>query len=60
VNQAGHTTTEPFAPKALYEIKIDTNSDAIADISYSVRFRSCGDGKQSATLRRYQPGGKPW
>ena len=26
------TTTEPFAPGALYEIKIDTNGDAIADI----------------------------
>src|SRR5436190_6675506 len=26
------TTTEPFAPGALYEIKIDTNGDATADI----------------------------
>src|SRR6266478_8237849 len=26
------TTTEPFAPGALYEIKIDTNGDAITDI----------------------------
>jgi hypothetical protein len=54
VNERGNTTTEPFAPGALYEIKIDTNGDAIADISYSVRFRSCAGGKQSATLRRIQ------
>jgi hypothetical protein len=26
------TTSEPFKPGALYEIKIDTNGDAIADI----------------------------
>ena len=34
------TTTEPFKPGALYEIKIDTNGDAIADICYSVQFAS--------------------
>jgi hypothetical protein len=54
VNPPGPTTTEPFAPGALYEIKIDTNGDAIADVSYSLQFRSSGDGKQSATLRRIQ------
>ena len=54
VNLPGHTTTEPFAPGALYEIKVDTDGDAIADISYSVRFQSCDDGKQTATLRRVQ------
>src|SRR3954471_11071674 len=48
------TTTEPFAPGALYEIKIDTNGDAIADICYSVQFASSGDGKQAATVRRIQ------
>jgi len=37
VNPPGHTTTEPFAPGGLYEINVDTDSDAIADISYSVR-----------------------
>ncbi len=54
VNPPGPTTTEPFAPGALYEIKLDTNRDSIADISYSLQFRSSGDGKQSATLRRIQ------
>ena len=48
------TTTEPFAPGALYEIKIDTDGDAIADIRYSVQFASSGDGKQTATVRRIQ------
>ena len=46
------TTTEPFAPGALYEIKIDTNGDAIADICYSVQFAYSEDGKQTATVRR--------
>src|SRR6266852_1952151 len=48
------TTTEPFAPGALYEIKIDTNGDAIADICYSVQFASSENGKQTATVRRAQ------
>ena len=48
------TTTEPFAPGALYEIKIDTNGDAVADICYSVQFASSEDGKQTATVRRIQ------
>src|SRR5260370_4948899 len=46
------TTKEPFAPGALYEFKIDTNGDAVADLTYSVRFASSGDGKQTATVRR--------
>jgi uncharacterized protein GlcG (DUF336 family) len=46
------TTTEPFKPGALYEIKIDTNGDAVADLSCSVQFSSSGDGKQTATVRR--------
>ena len=46
------TTEEPFAPGALYEIKVDTNSDAIADISYSVQFASSEHKQQTATVRR--------
>ena len=48
------TTEEPFAPGALYEIKIDTNGDAIADICYSVQFASSEHGQQTATVRRIQ------
>src|SRR6266850_5943444 len=54
VNPLGPTTKEPFAPGALYEIKIDTDGDAIADITYSVQFASAEHGKQTATLRRVQ------
>jgi hypothetical protein len=48
------TTKEPFAPGALYEIKIDTNGDAIADICYSVQFASSEHGQQTATVRCIQ------
>jgi hypothetical protein len=36
VNPPGPTTAEPFAPGALYEIQVDTNGDAVADLNYSV------------------------
>ena len=36
------TTSEPFKPGALYEFKIDTNGDAVADVCYSVQFASSG------------------
>ena len=52
LNSREPTTKEPFAPGALYELKIDTNGDVIADICYSVQFASSEDGKQSATVRR--------
>jgi len=48
----GPTTIEPFAPAAMYELKIDTDGDAVADIAYRVRFSPSGDGAQTATLRR--------
>jgi hypothetical protein len=50
----GPTTREPFAPTASYELKIDTNGDAVADIAYRVRFSSTADGAQTATLRRVE------
>src|SRR5262245_33346019 len=54
VNPPGPTTAEPFAPEGLYEIKIDTDGDAVADIAYQVRFASHHGGAQTATLRRLQ------
>jgi hypothetical protein len=54
VNPPGPTTAEPFAPEALYEIKIDTDGDAVADIAYQVRFSSSEAGAQTATLRRLE------
>src|SRR5712675_596027 len=50
----GPTTREPFASEALYELKIDTNGDAVADIAYRVRFSSSADGPQTATVRRVE------
>ena len=52
VNPPGPTTAEPFASEARYELKIDTNGDAVADITYRVCFSSSEDGTQTATLRR--------
>jgi hypothetical protein len=51
-NPPGPTTREPFAPEALYELKIDTNGDAVADIAYRVRFSFFDGEAQTATLRR--------
>src|SRR3984957_10316017 len=52
LNPPGPTTSEPFAPEARYELKIDTDGDAVANISYEVRFASVEGGGQTATLRR--------
>src|SRR6266478_8962977 len=52
VNPPGPTTAEPFAAEALYEFKIDTDGDAVADIAYRVRFSTSEGGRQTATLRR--------
>jgi hypothetical protein len=50
----GPTTVTPSSNDALYEIKIDTDGDLIANILYSVRFTAAADGKQTATLRRVE------
>src|ERR1044072_8763075 len=41
-NPPGDTMTEPFASEALYELKIDTDDDGVADIAYRVRFSEIG------------------
>ncbi len=53
----GPTTSEPFAPEARYELKIDTDGDAVANITYEVRFAPVAGGGQSATLRRVEGAG---
>jgi hypothetical protein len=50
----GPTTTEPFAPEAIYELKIDTDEDLVADIAYRFRFSPSENGAQSATVRRVE------
>src|SRR5260370_21344585 len=54
VNPPGPTTAEPFATEALYELKIDTDGDVVADIAYRVRFSASEGGVQTATLRRVE------
>jgi len=54
VNPPGPTTAEPFASKAVYELKIDTDGDAVADIAYRVLFSAFEGGAQTATLRRVE------
>src|SRR5450432_1888230 len=51
-NPPGPTTSEPFAPEALYELKIDTDGDSVADIAYRVRFSAFEGGAQIAIVRR--------
>lgn len=54
LNPAGPTTDDSFAPEAIYEVKIDTDGDLVADIAYRVRFTSDNRGGQTATLRRVE------
>src|SRR6202012_250836 len=51
-NPPGATAIEPFAPEALYELKIDTDQDGVADISYQVRFSAFEQITQTASLYR--------
>jgi hypothetical protein len=50
----GPTTSEPFAPEAIYELRIDTDEDVVADIAYRFRFSPSENGAQSATVRRVE------
>lgn len=52
-NPPGPTTTEPFSPEAIYELKVDTNGDGVANVGFRTRFSSI-DGGQLGTLRRVE------
>src|SRR5277367_2072072 len=54
VNPPGPTADMAFSPDAIYELRIDTNGDNVADIAYRVRFTSSADGRQTATLLRVE------
>ena len=54
VNPERPTSDEPFAPEAIYELKVDTDRDAVANIAYRVRFSPSESGAQSATVRRIE------
>ena len=54
VNPPEPTPTDPFAPEAIYELKIDTDADAVANIAYRVQVSPLENGEQSATVRRVE------
>jgi Domain of unknown function (DUF4331) len=53
-NPPGPTSADAFATEAIYELKVDTDGDAVADIAYRVRFTASEGGGQTATLRRVE------
>jgi hypothetical protein len=53
INPEGPTTAEPFSPDALYELKVDTNGDGVADIAFRISVAE-SNGGQSATVRRVE------
>ncbi|MDQ2885370.1 MAG: DUF4331 domain-containing protein [Chloroflexota bacterium] len=52
VNPVAPTFADSFAAEAVYELKVDTNGDAIAEIAYRFTFSAKENGVQSATVRR--------
>jgi hypothetical protein len=52
VNPLAPTLADSFAPEAVYEWKVDTNGDAIAEIAYRFTFSPKERGRQLATVRR--------
>lgn len=57
VNPFAPTRGDSFASEAVYEIRIDTNGDAVADIAYRITFTEKEHGAQLATVKR-ATGGK--
>ena len=52
VNPVAPTYADSFASEAVYELKVDTNEDAVADIAYRFTFSPKEDGIQKAKVRR--------
>ena len=52
VNPIAPTFADAFASDAVYELKVDTNADAIAEIAYRFTFSPKEHGMQTATVRR--------
>ena len=59
LNPPGPTTSEPFAPEARYELKIDTDGDAVANISLRGalrrRLKAANRARRCAVLRAHRP-----
>jgi hypothetical protein len=53
-NPPGPAVAEAYSPTAIYELKIDTNGDAVPDIAYRFTFSKSEAGKQTATMKRVE------
>jgi len=52
VNPVAPTFADSFSHEAMYELKVDTNGDAVADIAYRFTFSTKKDGVQKVTVMR--------
>ena len=52
VNPLAPTLATEFESNGLYQLKIDTNGDARAEIAFRIQFTAAQNGKQWATVRR--------
>ncbi len=52
INPVAPTYADSFAPEAVYELKVDTNADAIPDIAYRFTFSPKANSVQKATVKR--------
>lgn len=52
VNPLAPTLANSFEDGAIYELKVDTNGDAVAEISFKITFSPLTNGTQNATVRR--------
>src|SRR6266702_3923211 len=52
VNPLAPTLADSFEHAAIYEIKVDTDADAIAEIAFRITFSPKVNGRQTATVRR--------
>lgn len=52
VNPMPPKLADAFDPTALYEFRVDTNGDAVADIDFRITFSDFKNGKQEARVRR--------
>ncbi len=52
VNPLAPTLATAFDPEAVYELKVDTDADAVAEIAFRITFSAVQHGQQFATVRR--------
>lgn len=52
VNPLAPTLADSFEHEAIYEIKVDTDADAVAEIAFRITFSPKVNGRQTATVHR--------